>query len=152
MRELNTMRDITEGVGRGLNIFQEQADKMAKLTDAMQKGIITADGFTAAQRKLNEEFGKKASTDAMKVFQDLATPLDKLRSTMEDMDGLLGRGLIGPEQRLQRIGQSFEELTKATDDFRHAGAMNEGSREAYEQTMKFEDSMDPAPPRRGRRG
>ena len=94
IRELTALQSLTEGSGRGLNIFQEQADKMAQLNNAMRNGIITADGFAAAQRKLNKELGKKMDAEALKVFQDIAPPLDKLRAGIDSMDQLFAAGKI----------------------------------------------------------
>jgi hypothetical protein len=111
--ELTALEKVTELQGSGLSIYDSFQMQMNKLHDLVEKGTISFQGMRNAVAKLKEELAKKEDAGILQTMQQMATPFEKFRARLTELQGFLAKGLdLSTYQRA--VTSAFLEMAPKT--------------------------------------
>lgn len=126
------------------NVFEDAMVRGQLFANALKAGAISAEGFGSAMGKLNEDLDKTAANKAWSVWSETRTPLEKYKTSVEELQGLLGRGLIDQDTFARGLAGAAKKMEGAAgltaEGSRRAGVMERGSKEAYSALLKARDA------------
>jgi hypothetical protein len=136
--KLSLMKSLDEQVGRGATSVQQAADKFGRLTGAFVEGKVSLVGFAAEWSKFGKELSKTLDSDVWKVVDDLQSPIDKLKNSVQHLQMLrLASGGITGGQLSESLGKEFLSLSPFKAAEHAPGALMQGSDAAHSMEVAF---------------
>jgi hypothetical protein len=125
----------------GLNIYEQYENRLHNLKDVFGEAAKDSLKFQNAVTDLNAELLKTEAGKVAEVVNNSASPLEKFKAEMAELDKFKMKGLITDVQYDAALGKDFKGLGAdlAPPKVEHPGAALEGSTEAYNSILNFED-------------